>query len=314
MLALAHLFRRIIQLVPLVLGVTMVTFFLIHLVPGDPARTLLGTHATDRAVAEMDRQLGLNKSIPQQYVLFMTRLSHGNLGESVLFNEPVSQLVRARLPVTLWLIGFAAVLSLLIAVPVATIAAIRRGKIFDHAVRAASIVGLGMPSFWVGLMLVLLFAIRVHVFPVSGYGSGFTGHLRSMFLPSMAIALGLAPILIRNLRARLLEVLDSEYIVTARAKGLSPFRVIVRHALRNSVLSLINVLALQIGFLVGGTVVIENIFALPGLGQVMVTGIFNRDFAVVQGITLIFALMIVLVYLVADLLYGVFDPRVRRAL
>jgi peptide/nickel transport system permease protein len=203
------------------------------------------------------------------------------------------------------------VLTVLISVPLAVLAASRRDGIRDHVVRAVPLVGLGMPQFWLGFLLIYAFAISLHIFPVSGYGTGFTGHLHSMFLPSLTVALALTPVVIRSLRASMLSVLTAEYIVTARSKGVSSRRLFQRHVLRNAVIPAVTVLAINLGYLVGATVIIEQVFAVPGIGQLMINSIFQRDFPVVQGVTLVFGIMVVLVYLLADLAYAALDPRVR---
>jgi peptide/nickel transport system permease protein len=304
--------RRLLQMVPVALGVTVLVFFLIHLVPGDPARTMLGTRATPQRIAVLHEQWGLDEPLPVQYQRFMERLFHGDLGSSLFYSVPAGRLVVERMPVTLWLIGLGALLSVVIAVPLAAIAATKRDRLPDHVIRAVPLVGLGFPAFWIGIMLLLAFALNAgRLFPVGGYGEGPLGHLRSMFLPALTVALGIAPILIRSLRAALLEVLESEYVTTARSKGLSERRVLVRHALRNAVISTVSVLGVNIGFLVGGTLVVERVFALPGLGQLMIDSIFQRDFPVVQAVTLLFAVLVVLVYLLTDVAHALLDPRVR---
>jgi len=199
-----------------------------------------------------------------------------------------------------------------IAVPLAAVAATYRDRVPDHVVRAVPLIGLGFPPFWVGIVLLLVFGLHLgRAFPVGDYGSGFVGHLHSMFLPALTVAFGIAPILIRSLRASLLEVLESEYVTTARSKGLPESRVLVRHALRNAVISTVTVLGVNIGYLVGGTLVIEQVYALPGIGQLMINSIFQRDFPVVQAVTLVFSIMVVLVYLLSDVVHAMLDPRVR---
>jgi peptide/nickel transport system permease protein len=308
----AYVGRRLLQLVPITLGVTILVFFLIHLVPGDPARTILGNQATTQRVELLRHAWGLDRPLPVQYGKFMGRLVHGDLGTSLFYNVGAGHLVVQRLPVTLWLIGFGALLSVLIAVPLAAIAATHRDRLPDHLVRAVPLVGLGFPPFWVGIVLLLVFALHLgRLFPVGGYGHGFVGHLHSMFLPALTVALGIAPILVRSLRASLLEVLESDYIATARSKGLPERRVLVKHALRNAVISTVSVLGVNIGFLVGGTLIIEQVFAVPGIGQLMINSIFQRDFPVVQAVTLVFSVMVVLVYLLTDVAHALLDPRVR---
>jgi peptide/nickel transport system permease protein len=304
--------RRLLHLVPITLGVTILCFFLIHLVPGDPARTILGNQATDQRVALLRHQWGLDRPLPVQYGKFMARVVHGDLGTSLFYDVSAGHLVLQRLPVTLWLIVFGMLLSILIAVPLALIAATRRDRLPDHIVRAVPLVGLGFPAFWLGIVLLLIFGLHLgRLFPVGGYGNGFFGHLHSMFLPALTVALAIAPILIRSLRASLLEVFESDYITTARSKGLPERRVLAHHALRNAVVSTITVLGVNIGYLVGGTLVIEAVYALPGLGQLMINSINQRDFPVVQGVTLAFAVMVVLVYLLTDVAHALLDPRVR---
>jgi len=303
--------RRLLQLVPVAFGVTFVVFFMVHLIPGDPAVSILGIHATPRAVAILHREWGLNRPLPSQYWLFLDRLVHGNLGYSLYYGQSTTSLVLSHLPPTLWLIVYAGVLSVLISVPLAMIAASRRDALRDHVVRAVPLVGLGMPSFWLAFLLILVFAIKLQAFPVSGYGSGFFGHLRSMFLPSLTAALALSPVVIRSLRASMLTVLGAEYITTARSKGVSGHRLFLRHVLRNAVIPAVTVLGINIGFLIGTTVIIEEVFAIPGVGQLMINSIFQRDFPVVQGVTLVFAVMVVLLNLLADMAYAALDPRVR---
>ena len=302
--------RRLLQLVPVAVGVTILVFFMIHLIPGDPARTILGIHATPQAIAILHKQWGLNRPLVSQYWLFMDRLLHGNLGQSLYYGVPAAGLILQHVPATLWLIVYAAVIAVLISVPLAMIAATRKDGIRDHVVRAVPLLGLGMPPFWVGFLLIYGFGITFRLFPVGGYGTGFLGHLHYMFLPALTIAIALAPVVIRSLRASMLTVLGADYITTARSKGVPGPRLFFRHVLRNAVIPAVTVLGINIGFLIGGTVIIENVFAIPGIGQLMINSIFQRDFPVVQGVTLVFAVLVVLVNLLADMTYASLDPRV----
>ena len=308
----AYVVRRLLQMLLVVFGVTILVFFLIHLVPGDPARSMLGVHATPQRVQLLHEEWGLDKPLPVQYERFMKRMLQGDLGKSLFFDVPAGRLVLDRLPVTLWLVGLGALFSVLLAVPLATIAAARREGVSDQVIRAVPIVGLGFPAFWIGVMLLLAFSLNSgRHFPAGGYGSGPFGHLHSMILPALTVALGVTPVLVRSLRASLLEIFESDYIAMARSKGLPERRVLIRHALRNAIISMVSVLAVLIGFLVGGTLIIEQVYALPGIGQLMYNSILQRDFPVVQAVTLVFAIMVVLVYLVADILHAALDPRVR---
>jgi peptide/nickel transport system permease protein len=308
----SYVIRRLIQLIPVALGVTVVTFFMVHMIPGDPARTMLGPRATDEAVAALHEQWGLDQSLPRQYADFMSGLAHGDLGDSLLYRVPTRELIIDRLPATLWLIGFAVVLAVVIAVPLAVLAATKKNSARDQVIRAVPLFGLGMPPFWIGIMLILVFSLNAgRLFPVGGYGHGLGGHLHSMVLPGLTVALFITPILIRSLRASLLTVLESDYVTTARAKGISERRVLMRHAVRNAVISTVTVLGVNVAFLVGTTVVVERVFALPGVGGLMIDSILQRDFPVVQGVALTFAVLVVVVYLLTDIVHSLLDPRVR---
>jgi peptide/nickel transport system permease protein len=245
-------------------------------------------------------------------LLYLERLAHGDLGDSLIYNTPVSSLVLDRLPVTLWLLIYSTVLAMVISVPLALAAARKKDGTADQAVRAVPLVGLGMPSFWLGIMLILLLAAGgPKIFPVGGYGQGLWGHVKSMFLPALTVAIGTTPLLVRSLRTSLLAVLESDYVTTARAKGIPERRVLLNHALRNGIMPMITVLGINLGFLIGNTVVVEKVFALPGVGALIYDGISQRDFSVVQGVTLVLAAMVVFVNLAIDLTYSFLDPRVR---
>lgn len=303
--------HRLLLLVPVAVGVTVVVFFMIHLIPGDPARTILGIHATPAAIAILHRQWGLDRPLADQYWLFLDRLLHGNLGTSLYYGTGVGELVLNRLPVTLWLLGYSIVLTVLISVPLAMLAASRKDGARDHLVRAVPVLGLGMPAFWVGLMLQYGLAISLRAFPVTGYGTGAGGHLRAMFLPALTITIGLCPVVIRSLRASMLEVLTADYVTTARSKGVAGLRLLTRHVLRNALIPALTVLGVNVAWLIGGALIVEDVFALPGIGQLMVQSIFQRDFPVVQGVTLVFGVLVVLVNLLTDVAYALLDPRVR---
>jgi len=310
---LIYTLKRFISLIPVLLGISFIVFFLIRLIPGDPATTLLGSHATPDSVRELRSQLGLSKPLWSQYVTFLGHLFRGNLGYSFVYNSSVTSLVTTSLPATLWLLISATVFTILIAVPLAVLAAARRNGVVDNVIRAVPVVGLGLPSFWLGIMLILVFGLKLGWFPVAGFGDTFASHLRSIVLPGITIALTLSPILIRSLRASMIDVLSSDYIVTARAKGLSTSRVVLRHALRNAAVSSITVLGVNIAYLTGSTLVVERVFSLPGIGQQMINSILGRDFPTVQGITMVFAIMVVAVNLLTDVTHAALDPRVNLA-
>ncbi|HEY3750674.1 MAG TPA: ABC transporter permease [Pseudonocardiaceae bacterium] len=308
-----YILRRLVSLIPVLLGISLIVFFLIRLIPGDPAATLLGTHATPTAIRELRDQLGLNRPLWSQYLTFLGRLIHGNLGFSYFYDVSVTSLIGTSLPVTLWLLVAGVVCTIVIAVPLAVLAAARRGGIADNIIRAVPVAGLGLPVFWVGIMLILIFGLKLHWVPVAGFGNSFPQHVRSIILPGITIALTLAPILIRSLRASMIEVLGSDFIVTAQAKGISTARVVLGHALRNAAISSVTVLGVNIAYLTGSTLVVERVYSLPGIGQQMINSILSRDFPTVQGITLVFAILVVIVNLLTDVTHAALDPRVKLA-
>jgi peptide/nickel transport system permease protein len=304
-------FPRLALLVPTAIGVTIITFFMVHLIPGNPAVTILGQRANPTTVAALDQQLGLNQPLFEQYWLFIDRLFHGDLGQSLYYQVPVASLIATHLPPTLWLLVYAAVIGVVISVPLAVLAASRKDAVRDHVVRVVPLVGLGLPAFWFGLILQTWLGTKLRLFPVTGYGTGFTGHLRSMFLPALTVAVALCPVLIRSLRTSMLAVLGAEFVTTARAKGLPANRLLTKHVLRNAVIPAVTVLGINIGFLIGGTLIVEQVFAIPGLGSLMINAIFDRDFTVIQAVTLVYGVLVVLVNLLTDVAYVALDPRVR---
>jgi peptide/nickel transport system permease protein len=305
--------RRLLQTLPVLFGITLIVFFMLRLIPGDPAAQMLGSRANSMTQENLDRvrqQLGLDQPLPVQYVRFLGGIARGDLGESFFFKEPVLPLVLDRVPVTLSLVLYAALLALLITFPAALIAALNKDRLGDHAVRALFLLTLGMPSFWLALMLMLAFSIHFKIFPISGTGEGFGGTLRALFLPAFTIAVTMAPMLIRSLRGSLIEVLEAPHVDFARAKGLPHHVVMLRHVLRNSLISTVTVLGVNMGWLIGGTVVVETVFAVPGLGSLMINAIFARDYPLVQAVTLVFAVLVVTINLLTDFGYALLDPRV----
>jgi peptide/nickel transport system permease protein len=306
----AYILRRLIHMVPVLLLMTVFVFFLVRLVPGDPATAMLGDRATPERVARLKAALKLDRPYYVQYAAFMSHLAKGDLGESIRRREPVRSIVFQRLQPTLFLSFYAMLLSVVIAVPLATIAAMRKGHFADQVVRTFLLLSLGMPTYWIGMMLLQFFAVRHRVFPVSGWGEGFFGHLESLFLPALALALAISSLMIRSLRNSILETLEADYVRTARAKGLGQGRVMVGHVLRNSALSTITILGVNFAFLVGGATITESIFSIPGLGQLIVHAIFDRDYPVIQGVTLAIGVIVLLISLITDLSYALLDPRV----
>jgi peptide/nickel transport system permease protein len=307
----AYVLRRAAQAIPVLIGITLAAFVIIHLVPGEPAKILLGARATPSAVATLNKQLGLDRPLPLQYLDFVTGALTLNFRESITQKTGVGSLLAERIPVTVFLLLYSVVISILVAVPLAVASALRRNRATDHAIRLFSMVTFAMPSFLLGLLLILAFSLNLHLLPTSGYGEGFVGHVRGLTLPAVTVGLYLAPILLRTLRVGIIETLGTEFVEAARARGLSATRIVLKHVLRNSLVSTLTVLGLNIGFLLSGLVIIENVFALPGLGSELVSSIVTRDYPTIQALTLVFGVSVVAINLLTDLLYAVLDPRVR---
>lgn len=308
-----YLAKRIGQLIPILLGITLVSFFLIRLVPGDPAQALLGNHYTPAAAAKVNHDLGLDRSLPAQYWLFLRQSLEGKFGTSYFFHDSVGHEIATRLPATLFLIAFAGVLTALIAIPIGTISALRQGGIFDQFARLFFLVGFALPSFLIGVLLILFLCVKVQLFPISGYGDGFISHVSHLFLPAITLAIPFSTVLIRSLRASVIDVTGADYITTARLKGLSYLAVLRRDILPNALLPLIVVFGVNLAFLVGGTVIVENVFSIPGLGSLLVNSVSTRDFPVVQALTLFFGVFVLAVNLLTDIVHVSVDPRLTLA-
>jgi ABC-type dipeptide/oligopeptide/nickel transport system permease component len=307
----AYLGRRLLHTVPVIVGITLASFVLIHLVPGDPIRIMLGGKATKEHVAEVSHTLKLDRPLPLQYVTFVGGASHGDLGESIILQRPVSEIVSERIGPSVFLLAYATLIAIVLALPLGIVSALRRNGPVDHGIRLLTLVAFAMPSFWLGLILIRTLSLDLGLFPVSGYGSGFFGHVHSLTLPALTVGLFLTSMLVRSLRASLLDVFAEEYVEAARARGLPESRVVLKHSLRNALISTLTVLAVNLGWLIGGAVVIEKVFDIPGLGQLLVDSIFTRDFPVLQGLTLVFGLLVIVINLLSDFAYAVIDPRVR---
>jgi peptide/nickel transport system permease protein len=310
-IARSYLARRLAFALLVVFGVTVTTFLLMHAVPGDPAAAVLGEHATPAAVAALRRQWGLSQALPQQFGRFVVDLLTLRLGDSYVYKTPVTSLIASRIGLTAALVALATLFAVVITVPLATAAAARQDRAADHLIRAGTVIGLGMPSFWFGIILIEIFALRLHLLPVGGPGVSLAGHLRSLVLPGLTASLAIVPLLVRSLRVGMIEVLDSDYVAMARAKGLSELRVLTWHVARNAVIPTVTLLGLNIAFLIGSTVVVEQVFALNGLGSLLLDSIINRDFPVVQAVTLVLAASVVIINLLTDLLAARLDPRIR---
>jgi len=293
-------------LVLTLLGATIVIFSMLHLAPGDPIDLIVGPNVTPEVRENIRHQYGLDRPLAVQYLSFMKSLLRGDLGNSIIQHKPVSELIAERFFVTLELSLTALFISFLISIPIGIKAALKRNTVTDYALMALSLIGISMPTFWFGLMLLYIVAFKLRFFPISGYGTW-----RHLFLPALTIGITDAALLARMVRSSMLEVIRQDYIRTARSKGLPERVVINRHALRNALIPIITLLGLRIGGVVGGSVVVEIVFARPGLGRLMVDSILARDYPVVQGVMVVLTTCIILGNLLADILYAVVDPRIK---
>ncbi len=302
--------HRLLQLVPVVFGILVVVFLFVRLIPGDPALIMLGAYATPETLASLRADLGLDKPLWTQFAIFIGDTLGGQLGTSMVYRRPVFEVVLERLPATASLTLYAVLLSLLICVPLAIISALRANSVIDQVIRSTTTLALAMPTFWLGLNLLIVFAVFLPIFPVAGYGATIGERLWHLFLPALTIALHLAPTLMRTLRATIIEVMHAPHVEFARTKGLRPGKLIRRHVLRNGLMATVTILGVNIGWLMGGSVVIENVFNVPGLGSLIISSVDARDYPVIQGIALVFGLLVIFINLVTDLTYAVLDPRV----
>jgi peptide/nickel transport system permease protein len=300
----------------MLLGMSVLVFLIIRLVPGDPVLAVLGLNATPDLIAKLREDLGLNDPIYVQYVNWLAGVLHGDFGLDYRSDEPIGGMLLDRLPITLELTGLSLLFAIVAAIPLGVVAAVRRGRLPDKATQGISLVGISVPEFWLGIMLILVFSLQLGLLPSSGFvpfRDDPVENIRHMILPASALAAGLAAVLIRVTRAAMLDVLHEDYIRFTRAKGVNERTVIFKHALRNASIPIVTVVGLQCGYLLGGAIVVETVFALPGVGRLVLDSVLQRNYPVVQAAVLMVGLMFVLTNLAADLLYAVLNPKLRTA-
>ncbi|HVB10315.1 MAG TPA: ABC transporter permease [Bacillota bacterium] len=303
-----YLLQRLIATLVVLLGISLIVFFVLR-ITGDPVEAMLaGTTPTKEAIAALTHAMGLDKPLPVQYWVFLTGLLHGNFGNSIYDGESVFQLIRVRMAATALLAVTGLVLGVALSVPLGVLAALHKGRPTDVGVRTLSLLGISFPSFWLGIMLVLIFAVKIHALPVAGYGSW-----KNLVLPGVTLGIAQAGIMTGLVRSNMIDVMNEQFIQTARAKGLPARAVIYLHGLRNALLPVVTYLGLSLGTLLGGVVIIEQVFAWPGIGELMITSINRRDYPVVQGGAVILALFIVGSNLLVDLCYTLIDPRIKMS-
>ena len=301
-----YLARRLLFTIPVLLGVATLVFALIHLVPGDPAQSMLGESASPEDVQRLRQNLGLDEPLWAQYTAFMTGVVKGDLGRSFRYGTPVTTEIRSRLPRTLQLALAAMAVAIAFAIPLGILAAVYRGTAIDHAAMTVALLGISMPNFWLGPLLAILFAVALGWLPVSG-----TGTLAHLVLPAVTLGAALSAILARMTRASVLEELRELYVLAARARGMSRTRSVLRHAFRNSLIPIVTIIGLQFGAVLTGTIITETIFAWPGVGRLLIQAINFRDYPLVQGCILFISFTYVMMNLLTDLTYGWLDPRIR---
>jgi ABC-type dipeptide/oligopeptide/nickel transport system permease component len=303
----AYLAKRLLLAIPVLLITSLLVFLALHIAPGDPVDVMVGPIAPEEVRARVRAQLGLDQPLPVQFAKYMSNIAQGDLGESILSKRPVAELIRQKLPITLELGLAAFVLTYILAIPLGAIAALNRNTFLDWATMILALIGVAMPGFWLGLILMYAFAVYFKLLPPSGYGG-----VKYLILPTLALALPRVGMLARVTRSTMLEVIGQDYIRTARAKGLVERVVVIRHALRNSLIPIISLMGLDLGYIVGGAVVIEHIFARSGVGDMMLRSIYSRDFPVLQGSMFVLTFAIILGNIFADVCYVLVDPRIRH--
>lgn len=306
--------KRILSVIPVLVIVSVVIFSVVHLTPGDPAASILGDEATAEDIAALRTRMGLDRPIVEQYFVWLNNIFHGDFGMSVAGNETVANMLKTHWEPTISLALFSTIIALCLAIPLGILASRNKGTLVDSGVSALSLMGISLPSFLLGLFLMMVFAVKLKWLPVSGYKSmsdGLIPHIRSLTLPGIALGFMHSALLMRMTKASMLEVLNSDYIKMAKAKGVKDFFLVAKHAFRNALIPVITTIGQSIVGALAGAAVVEYMFAIPGMGQLMVNSIGRRDYYVIQAIVLIIACINVMVNLVVDLLYGIADPRVR---
>lgn len=302
----SYLIKRLIGIIPILLVASLIVFFMLQLMPGDPVLLLAGERATPERIERITKEWGLDQPLYIQYLSFAGKIIQGDFGQSITRNRPVSDLLKTSLPITLELSLAALFVSMAIGIPAGIISAVRHGSLIDQAALFGSLIGVSIPAFWFGILLMLAFAVRMPILPTSGYGT-----FAQLILPAIALGTAGAARISRVTRSSMLEVMQQDYIRTARAKGLSEKVVIYKHGLRNALLPVITIMGLSLGWLLAGSVALEMVFARPGMGQLLVRGILMRDYPVVQGMLFFLVICVVVANLVADILIAMANPRIK---
>ncbi len=311
---LQYLLKRLAAIIPTVFFVTIIIFGLQQLLPGDPAVILAGENQDPDVIAYLQKKMHLDEPLPVRYAYWISGVAHGDLGESLRIQQPVLGLIQEKLPVTLQLAGMAMVIALLIGIPAGIVSAVGKDTVWDYVANVVALWGLSTPNFWLGILMILVFSVQLGWLPASGYTSPFEdlkANLSAMIMPAFVLGNAIAAVLMRHTRSAMLQVLNADYVRTARAKGLKERTVVLKHGLRNALTPIITLGALEFGTLLSGAVLTEQVFSIPGFGKLIVDAVFNRDYAVVQGVVLFTSSVYILLNLLADLAYFVVNPRLR---
>ncbi len=306
-----YVIKRILQMIPVFLIATIIVFALVRAIPGDPARVMLGDRASQEAVDLLRHKMGLDKSIPEQFWIFFKDMLHLDFGTSMKYKLPVGELLISRLACTALLALVTVIFTVIISFILGYVAGMKKGSFIDLIIRFYALFGLSAPSFWIGLVLLDIFALKMKLFPVSGWGETMGQHLKAMVLPALTSAIYVSGILIRNLRSNVIDISKSDYVDFAISKGISPARLSVFHVVRNALIPATTLLSLRVAVMLSGSVVLETVFTLPGLGNLLVNSIYSRDYPVVQGVVMMFVVLVMLINLITDILYSLLDPRVK---
>lgn len=306
-----YILKRLLHMIPVLLCVTILIFAMIRLIPGSAAEIMLGDKATPEKIAVLEEKMGLNEPLPVQYLLYMKQVFTLDFGDSITYARPVLELIQPKIAVTAGLVAITTLFVLLLSFPLGYMAGSRSGSLLDGAIKGGSLIAVSLPQFWVGTLLLLLFALRLKLFPVGTWGDTPLERLHALILPGITNAMTTSALMIRNLRSNVIDVVNSDYVDFARSKGLSERRIRKRHVVRNAMISTVTLLSLRIANMLGGSIVIETVFSLPGLGKLLVDSIFSRDYAVVQTVVLLLALLVLIVNLITDIAYSLLDPRVK---
>ena len=305
-----YIIKRILQMIPVILISAVLIWVMIRAIPGDPARIMVGEHARPEVYEAYREKMGLNESYLTQFISYLTSLLRLDFGESVRYQLPVTELLARRFPVTMWLTIVSTILTILLSLPLGYLAGMKQNRLPDQGIRTFALLGLSLPSFWIALVLLMVFGVRLHWFPVSGWGDTFSQQMRSLVLPSLTQAIAASAVVVRNTRNNVVDVKTQDYVDFARAKGLTRLRVSMAHIIRNALIPTVTLLSMRIAYMFGGTVIIESVFSMPGMGELLVSSVQRRDYAVVQGVVIVFVLIVLIVNLITDIIYSIIDPRI----